>query len=78
MKVTTVNRGYQGLETGLAEQLNMKFEADAFNLFSHRSLDTPNADFELNSCFSPVPCNNLSPNPPNAEGLRRRFKYNRE
>jgi hypothetical protein len=50
------------------ERFNLKYEADAFNLFNHPSLDTPNTDFELNACFNPVPCYNLAPNPPNAKG----------
>jgi len=51
------------------ESINLKFEADAFNLFNHPSLDTPDTDFELNSCFNPVPCYNLTPNPPNSKGF---------
>lgn len=53
----------------LPEPFNLKFEADAFNLFNHPSLDTPDTDFELNSCFNPVPCYNLAPNPPNTKGF---------
>jgi len=53
----------------LTEQFNLKFEADAFNLFNHPSLDTPDTDFELNSCYNPVPCYNLTPNPPNTKGF---------
>jgi hypothetical protein len=52
----------------LNERFGLKFEADAFNLFNHPSLDAPNTDFELNSCFNPVPCYNLAPNPPNTKG----------
>jgi len=43
------------------EKFNLKYEFDAFNLFNHPSFDTPNTDFELNSCFNPVPCYNLNP-----------------
>ncbi len=43
------------------ERFNLKYEMDAFNLFNHPSLDTPNTDFELNPCFNPVPCYNLAP-----------------
>jgi Carboxypeptidase regulatory-like domain/TonB dependent receptor-like, beta-barrel len=53
----------------LSERFSLKFQADAFNLFNHPSLDTPNTDFELNSCFNPVPCYDFSPNPPNAKGF---------
>jgi hypothetical protein len=45
----------------LSERFTLKLEADAFNLFNHPSFDTPNSDFELNSCFNPVPCYNTSP-----------------
>lgn len=50
------------------ERFNLKYEIDAFNLFNHPSLDAPNTDFELNSCFNPVPCANFTPNPPNSRG----------
>lgn len=51
------------------ERVNLKYEADAFNLFNHPSLDAPNTDFELNgACFNPVPCYNTMPNPPNSRG----------
>jgi Carboxypeptidase regulatory-like domain/TonB dependent receptor-like, beta-barrel len=40
----------------LSERFNLKFEADAFNLFNHPSLDAPDTDFELNQCYNPVPC----------------------
>jgi len=53
----------------LTERFNLKFQADAFNLFNHPSLDTPNTDFELNSCFNPVPCYNTTPAPPNSKGF---------
>jgi hypothetical protein len=44
------------------ERFNLKYEFDAFNVFNHPSLDTPNTDFELNGeCFNPVPCYNLNP-----------------
>ena len=45
----------------LNERFGLKFQADAFNLFNHPSLDTPNTDFELNPCFNPVPCYTLTP-----------------
>jgi hypothetical protein len=45
----------------LGERFRLKFEADAFNLFNHPSFDTPNTNFALNSCFSPVPCFTTSP-----------------
>jgi hypothetical protein len=45
----------------LSERFNLKFQADAFNLFNHPSLDTPDTDFELNPCFNPVPCYTLTP-----------------
>jgi Carboxypeptidase regulatory-like domain len=51
------------------ERFNLKFQADAFNLFNHPSYDTPNSDFELNSCFNPAPCYNTAPNPPNSKGF---------
>ncbi|HEX4001348.1 MAG TPA: TonB-dependent receptor [Candidatus Acidoferrales bacterium] len=50
----------------LSERFNLKFEADAFNLFNHPSLDAPYSDFELNPCFNPVPC--YSTTPPASEG----------
>jgi hypothetical protein len=50
------------------ERFNLKYEADAFNLFNHPSPDAPNTDFALNSCFNPVPCYNLHPDPPNSKG----------
>jgi len=50
------------------ERFNLKYEADAFNLFNHPSLDAPNTDFALNGCFNPVPCYNLHPDPPNSRG----------
>jgi Carboxypeptidase regulatory-like domain len=40
----------------IKEGINLKFEADAFNLFNHPSFDAPNTDFELNPCFNPSPC----------------------
>lgn len=52
----------------ISERFNLKYEMDAFNLFNHPSLDAPNTDFSLNSCFNPVPCYNLTPNPPNSNG----------
>ncbi len=53
----------------LSERFNLKYEMDAFNLFNHPSLDAPDTDFELNSCFNPVPCYNTTPNPPNSRGF---------
>jgi Carboxypeptidase regulatory-like domain/TonB dependent receptor len=53
----------------LSERFNLKFEADAFNLFNHPSLDTPNTDFELNSCFNPVPCYTTTPSPSKGFGV---------
>jgi len=50
------------------ERFNLKYEADAFNLLNHPSLDALNTDFELNACFNPVPCYNTSPDPPNRRG----------
>jgi len=47
----------------LTERFHLKFEADAFNLFNHPSLDTPNTDFALNTQFNPVP---KYVNPPSA------------
>jgi Carboxypeptidase regulatory-like domain len=52
----------------LTERFNLKFEADAFNLFNHPNFDTPNTDFELNGCFNPVPCYETTPFPPNSRG----------
>jgi len=55
----------------LSERFRLKFEADAFNIFNHPSLDTPNTNFELNGCFNPVPCFNTKPfNPPNSTNSR--------
>jgi Carboxypeptidase regulatory-like domain/TonB dependent receptor len=53
----------------LSERFGLKFQADAFNLFNHPSLDTPNTDFELNPCFNPVPCYNLTPPPSEGYGV---------
>jgi hypothetical protein len=50
------------------ERFNVKYQMDVFNLFNHPSLDAPNTDFELNSCFSPQPCPNFTPDPPNTKG----------
>ena len=44
----------------LSERFDLKFQADAFNLFNQPDFDTPNTDFELNACFNPYPC---FPNP---------------
>lgn len=51
------------------ERFNLKFETDAFNIFNHPNLDAPNNDFELNPCYNPVPCYELTPNPPNSKGF---------
>jgi len=51
------------------ERFNLKYEADAFNLFNHPNVDTPNTDFELNPCFNPVPCYETTPAPPNGKGF---------
>jgi hypothetical protein len=40
----------------LTERFNLKFEADAFNIFNHPNFDAPNTEFSLNSCFNPIPC----------------------
>ena len=45
----------------ISERFVLKFEADAFNVFNHPSFDAPNNDFQLNSCFNPVPCYSTSP-----------------
>ena len=54
----------------ISERLNVKFQADAFNLFNQPSFDTPYNSFALNGCFSPFPCfpntkTILSPSTPN-------------
>jgi Carboxypeptidase regulatory-like domain/TonB dependent receptor len=53
----------------LSERFSLKFEADAFNLFNHPSLDAPDTDFELNPCYNPVPCYGTTPAPPNSKGF---------
>jgi hypothetical protein len=53
----------------LNERFNLKFEAQAFNIFNHPSLDAPNSNFELNRCFNPAPCYNTSPFPPNSRNF---------
>ena len=53
----------------LSERFNLKFQADAFNLFNHPSLDTPDTDFELNPCFNPVPCYYSPLHPPASKGF---------
>jgi hypothetical protein len=40
----------------LSDRFNLKFQADAFNLFNHPSFDAPNSNFELDPCFNPQPC----------------------
>lgn len=45
----------------LSDRFNLKYQFDAFNVFNHPSFDAPDTDFELNSCFNPVPCYNLNP-----------------
>jgi hypothetical protein len=44
----------------LSEALDLKFQADAFNLFNQADFDAPNGDFALNACYNPFPC---FPNP---------------
>jgi len=54
----------------LSERFNLKFETDAFNLFNHPSLDTPDTDFELNApCYNPVPCYTTTPSPSRGFGV---------
>jgi hypothetical protein len=53
----------------VTERVALKFQADAFNIFNHPSLDTPNTNFELNSCFNPQPCFNTTPSPPNSKNF---------
>ena len=38
------------------ERINLKLQADAFNLFNQPSFDAPISNFALNGCFSPFPC----------------------
>ena len=45
----------------VTERLNLKFQADAFNLFNQPSFDTPNNDFVLNPCYNPSPCYTTNP-----------------
>ena len=56
----------------LSERFNLKFQADAFNIFNHPSFDTPVSNFALNGCFNPFPCfpdttKILSPGSPNSQ-----------
>ncbi len=44
----------------IGERVNLKFQADAFNIFNQPSFDAPLNSFALNGCFSPFPC---FPNP---------------
>lgn len=53
----------------ITERFNLKFEADAFNLFNHPSLDAPYSNFTLNGCFNPVPCYTTTPDPSNGFGV---------
>ena len=53
----------------LSERFRLKFEADAFNLFNHPSLDTPNTDFALNTNFNPVPKYVNPPSPSHGFGV---------
>jgi carboxypeptidase family protein len=45
----------------LSERFNLKFQADAFNIFNHPSFDAPNGNFELDPCFNPQPCFETNP-----------------
>jgi len=45
----------------VTERVNLKFQADAFNLFNQPSFDTPDNDFVLNPCYNPQPCYNTTP-----------------
>jgi hypothetical protein len=53
----------------VTERIGLKFEADAFNLFNHPSLDAPFSNFSLNQCFNPVPCYSTSPDPSQGFGV---------
>jgi carboxypeptidase family protein len=70
----------------LTERFAMKFQADAFNIFNHPNFDTPNTNFELNTCFNPFPCfpsdltqilTPSSPNPKNFGVIRQTVGSNR-
>ena len=45
----------------LTERFNLKFQADAFNIFNQPSFDTPNSNFALNACYNPYPCYDTTP-----------------
>lgn len=45
----------------ITERVNLKFQADAFNVLNQPSFDTPNNDFALNACYNPYPCFNTTP-----------------
>ena len=48
------------------ERVDLKLQADAFNIFNHPSFDAPNTDFALNGCFNPVPCFSTTPLTPSS------------
>ena len=45
----------------LTERLNLKYQADFFNVFNHTSFDTPNNNVTFNPCFNPDPCYTFPP-----------------
>lgn len=65
----------------ITERVALKFQADAFNLFNHPSLDAPNGNFLLDPCFNPQPCfsplNPGDPNPNNFGVIRQTVGSNR-
>lgn len=69
----------------VTERVNLKFQADAFNIFNQPNFDAPNGNFALNGCFNPFPCfpdttqvlSAASPNPQNYGVIRQTVGSNR-
>ncbi|MGH7836342.1 MAG: hypothetical protein ACREQC_00800, partial [Candidatus Binataceae bacterium] len=53
----------------ITERFGLKFQADAFNIFNHPSLDAPFNNFTLNPCFNPQPCYTTTPSPGQGFGV---------
>lgn len=47
--------------TKLTERVNLRYDAQFFNIFNHPSFDTPNNNVTFNPCFNPNPCYTFPP-----------------